>query len=40
MRLSNRELHVFAMSALDLLASGMGAFILVKVMALPFFPST
>ena len=40
MRLRSRELNVFSMSALDLFASGMGAFILVTVMALPFFPNT
>ena len=28
------------MSALDLFASGMGAFILLAIMALPFFPNT
>jgi len=39
-RLRSRELNVFSMSALDLFASGMGAFILVTVMALPFFPNT
>ena len=40
MRLRSRELSVFSMSALDLFASGMGAFFLVTVMVLPFFPNT
>ena len=40
MRLRSRELNVFSMSALDRFASGLGAFILVTVMALPFFPNT
>ena len=40
MRLRSRELNVFSMSALDLFASDMGAFILVTVMALPFFPNS
>ena len=40
MRHRSRDLNVFSMSALDLFASGMGAFILVTVMALPFFPNT
>ena len=40
MRLRRREINVFSMSALDLFASGMGAFIVLAVMALPFFPNT
>ena len=40
MRLRRREINVFSMSALDLFASGMGAFILLTVLALPFFPNT
>ena len=40
MKLRRREINVFSMSALDLFASGMGAFILLAVMALPFFPNT
>lgn len=40
MKRRSRELNIFSMSALDLFASGMGAFILVTVMALPFFPNT
>ena len=39
-KLRRREINVFSMSALDLFASGMGAFILLAVMALPFFPNT
>ncbi|MYM64772.1 VWA domain-containing protein [Pseudomaricurvus sp. HS19] len=37
MKLKNREINIFSMSALDLFASGMGAFILLAVIALPFF---
>lgn len=37
MKIRNREINIFSMSALDLFASGMGAFILLAVMALPFF---
>ena len=40
MKLKSREINIFSMSALDLFASGMGAFILLAVMALPFFPNT
>ena len=40
MKLRNREVNVFSMSALDLFASSMGAFMLLAVMALPFFPNT
>lgn len=40
MKPRRRELTVFSMSALDLFASGMGAFILLTIMALPFFPNT
>ena len=40
MKLRRREINVFSMSALDLFASGMGAFVLLAVMALPFFPNT
>ena len=40
MKLRNREVNIFSMSALDLFASGMGAFILLAIMALPFFPHT
>jgi hypothetical protein len=37
MKLRNREVNVFSMSALDLFASGMGAFILLAVISMPFF---
>ncbi len=40
MKLRRKEINVFSMSALDLFASGMGAFVLLAVMALPFFPNT
>ena len=40
MRHRSKEINIFSMSALDLFASGMGAFILLAVMALPFFPNT
>lgn len=37
MKIKNRDINIFSMSALDLFASGMGAFILLAVIALPFF---
>ncbi|MEP4889134.1 MAG: vWA domain-containing protein [Aliiglaciecola sp.] len=37
MKLKSREINIFSMSALDLFASGMGAFILLAVISLPFF---
>lgn len=40
MKLRSKEINVFSMSALDLFASAMGAFMLLAVMALPFFPNT
>ena len=40
MKIRNREVNIFSMSSLDLFASGMGAFMLLAVMALPFFPNT
>ncbi len=40
MRMRRREIDVFSMSALDLFASGMGTFIILAVVALPFFPKT
>ena len=40
MKVQRRELNVFSMSALDLFASGMGAFVLLAIIALPFFPNT
>lgn len=40
MKKKSRELNVFNMSALDLFACALGAFILLAVVALPFFPNT
>lgn len=40
MKRKQREVSAFNMSAVDLFASSMGAFILLAVIALPFFPKT
>lgn len=40
MRRRNRELNVFSISALDLFASAMGAFILITLVTLPFYLNT
>lgn len=40
MKLRPREINIFSMSALDLFASALGAFMLLAIMALPFFPNT
>lgn len=40
MKVRNRDLNIFSMSALDLFASALGAFIVLAVIALPFFPNT
>jgi len=40
MKPRNRDLNIFSMSALDLFASALGAFIVLAVIALPFFPNT
>ena len=40
MKRKKREVSAFNMSAVDLFASAMGAFILLAVIALPFFPKT
>lgn len=40
MKVRSREINIFSMSALDLFASALGAFILLSVMSLPFFPNT
>lgn len=40
MKIRNRDLNIFSMSALDLFASALGAFIVLAVIALPFFPNT
>lgn len=39
MKRRNRELNIFSMSALDLFASALGAFILITIVLLPFFPN-
>ncbi len=39
MKKRSRELSIFSMSALDLFASALGAFILITVVLLPFFPN-
>lgn len=40
MKSRSREINVFSMSALDLFASALGAFILITVVLFPFFPNT
>ena len=40
MRRRNREINIFSMSALDLFASALGAFILIAVIALPYYLKT
>ncbi|PKM04927.1 MAG: hypothetical protein CVV16_03330 [Gammaproteobacteria bacterium HGW-Gammaproteobacteria-6] len=40
MKIRSREMNIFSMSALDLFASALGAFIILAVVALPFFPNT
>ena len=35
----NREINIFSMSALDLFASALGAFIFLAIILLPFFPN-
>lgn len=40
MKFRNREINVFSMSALDLFASALGAFILIAVVLFPYFPNT
>ena len=40
MKRKNRELSIFSMSALDLFASALGAFILIAVVMFPYFPNT
>lgn len=39
MKTRNREINIFSMSALDLFASALGAFILIALITLPFFPN-
>ena len=40
MKSRSREINIFSMSALDLFASALGAFILVCVVLFPYFPNT
>ena len=40
MRRSSRDINIFSMSALDLFASALGAFMLLAVVFFPFFPNT
>ena len=40
MRLRSKEINVFNMSALDLFASALGAFILITLVLFPYFPNT
>ncbi|MCE2542575.1 MAG: hypothetical protein J4F30_03915 [Acidobacteria bacterium] len=40
MRRRNREINIFSMSALDLFASALGAFILIAIVIFPYFPNT
>ncbi len=39
MQRRNREINIFGMSALDLFASALGAFILITVVLFPYFPN-
>ena len=39
MRRRNKEINIFSMSALDLFASALGAFILIAVVLFPYFPN-
>jgi len=40
MKKRGRDINIFSMSALDLFASALGAFILLGVLLLPYFPNT
>ena len=40
MKRRGREYNIFSMAALDLFASALGAFILISVVLLPYFPNT
>ncbi len=40
MRSKNREISIFSISALDLFASALGAFIIITIVLLPYFPNT
>ena len=39
MKKRRRELNIFSMSMLDLFASALGAFMLITIVLLPFFPN-
>ena len=40
MKKKSREINIFSISALDLFASALGAFILITIILFPFFPNT
>lgn len=40
MKRASRDINIFSMSALDLFASALGAFILLAVIMIPYFPNT
>ena len=40
MKRRSREINIFSISALDIFASALGAFILISVVLLPYFPNT
>ena len=40
MKRRSREISIFSMSALDLFASALGAFILIAIVVFPYFPNT
>ena len=40
MKRKNRDINIFSMSALDLFASAMGAFVIIAVIMMPYFPNT
>ena len=40
MKRRSREINIFSMSALDLFASALGAFILIAIVIFPYFPNT
>ena len=40
MKRKNKEINIFSMSALDLFASALGAFILIAIIALPYYLKT
>lgn len=39
MKKKNRDINIFSMSALDLFASAMGAFVIIAVIMFPYFPN-